>query len=97
MFSIRTYTMLVGKLIKMGVDVNQQATTSGWAPLIWALNAGNNLHMCANMLLKNGADVNKEDDYHSSTPLVHVVQKKENNIAYILEAGADVNRTDKYN
>ena len=53
--------------------------------------------MSANMLLKNGADINKGDYYHGSTPLMHVVQNKENDIAYILEAGADVNRTDKYN
>ena len=87
----------VEKLIKVGADVNQQATMSGWTPLIWALNAGNDLHMSANMLLKNGADINKGDYYHGSTPLMHVVQNKENDIAYILEAGADVNRTDKYN
>ena len=39
--------------------------------------------MSANMLLKNGADINKGDDYHGSTPLMH-----ENDIAYILEVGA---------
>ena len=77
--------------------MNQQATMSGWTPLIWALNAGNDLHMSANMLLKNRADINKGDDYHGSTPLMHVVQNKKNDIAYILEAGVDVNRTDKYN
>ena len=86
----------VEALIKAGADVNQQATMSGWTPLTWALNAGNDLRMSANMLLENGADINK-GDYDCSTPLMHVVQNKENDIAYVLEAGADVNRRDSYN
>ena len=60
-------------LIKVGADVNQQATMSGWTPLIWALNAGNDLCMSANMLLKNRADINKGGNYHGSTLLMHVI------------------------
>ena len=91
-----THIQCLEALIKAGADVNQQATMSGWTPLIWALNAGNDLRVSANMLLENGADINK-GDYDGSTPLMHVVQNKENDIAYILEAGADVNRRDSYN
>ena len=86
----------VETLIKSGADVNQQATMSGWTPLIWALASGNDLHITSDVLLENRADINK-GDYDGCTPLMHVVQNKDNDIAYVLKAGADVNKRDSYN
>lgn len=82
------------RLIDAGVDVNAM-DAHGWTPLYWACNMG---HVkVAKLLIKNGANVNSNENEYKTTPLHVGCQQFLPRLAELLiKNGADVNSKDRY-
>jgi ankyrin repeat protein len=82
------------RLIDAGVDVNAM-DAHGWTPLYWACNMG---HVkVAKLLIKNGANVNSNENEYKTTPLHVGCQQFLPRLAELLiKNGADVNSKNRY-
>ena len=87
---------MVEVLAKSKVDLNKASRVTDrrkWTPLALACAKGN--YDVVNILIKYGADVNR-DDGHSSFPINHAASMGKNDIVSLLiKSGADVNAKSK--
>ena len=91
--SLLGLSVVVGKLIRAGVDVNGQGGIHDNA-LQAAIDRG---HVAtAKLLVEAGADVNAQDELYGHTPLHFAARSGHNaTVELLIEAGADVNAQDE--
>lgn len=80
----------INRLLKNGANINE-TTNKGWqaTPLIWALYSQK--YEVAKLLIENGADINKPDNY-GRTPLIYATDNEYLElIKLMIQKGADVN------
>ena len=89
----RVVTEIVAMLIEAGADVNERSK-SGATVLILAVNSSRN--QLVDILLRSGAEINAAEEFSGSTALARAVEIKDmETVKQLIEAGADLEMTDK--